>query len=136
MKKADPGFREVIAAMPEPPQSRRSAVHVWLRKNSKHVEKQIADRAMDWATFAAALAKVGVTNKDGQAFSGAAVKQTWYRVRPAGGRPAKAAPAARPKPEAAQLARAIAAKALPSGIDDGEPGFTTASLKQHKDHPK
>lgn len=93
---------------------------------------------MNWDAFAAALAKLGITNKAGNPFSGSAVKQTWYRVRPVGSKPARVA-ASRKKAAATETITPAEAEAKSAAVlhsvrpEDSEPGFRTASLKRHKD---
>jgi len=77
---AAPAFRDVVAALVEPTRSRHSSAYLWLRQNRRHVERHIADYGINWQDFAAALATAGIFNRKGEPFSGAAVKQTWFRL--------------------------------------------------------
>lgn len=77
---AAPAFRDVVAALVEPTQSRHSSAYLWLRQNRRQVERHIADHGINWQDFAAALSTAGVVNRKSEPFSGAAVKQTWFRL--------------------------------------------------------
>ncbi len=75
-----PAFKDVVAALSKPGRSRHSTAYLWLRRNRPQVERQIADHGINWQDFAAALAASGIVNRKGEPFSGAAVKQTWFRL--------------------------------------------------------
>lgn len=119
----DPAFREVASALTEPPRSRHSALYLWLRRNRVHVERHIAEHGINWPDFAATLGKAGVTNRNGEPFTGAAAKQTWFRLRQAiKDRPASEPPVPAPSRRQGEIAHGVAsAPAKPTAAVDPTP---------------
>lgn len=134
---ATAAFRDVVAALSKPTRSRHSSAYLWLRRNRQQVERQIADHGINWQDFAAALATAGIVNRKGEPFSGAALKQTWFRLRqdilkqpPARqGRPP--IPAARGREIAHGVVSVVGEEPEADGLPARPRRFAPASLRGH-----
>lgn len=76
--------------------SARSPVYLWLWRNHASLTAQLDSARVNWPTFAAALAELGVLDGNGAPPKAETVRRSWWRVR-------KAKEAARERAQAKRL---------------------------------
>lgn len=86
-----------------------SPVYLWLRRNHDGLLAQFGDTRIRWASMAATLVSLGVTDANGAPPRAATIRRTWWRVRRDVALAQARSEAKPPKPAVSDVVRPVAA---------------------------
>lgn len=75
--------RVLMSALQAGASPRQSPVYRWLDEHHDELLASLGDRRVEWATFAAHLGTLGLTDGKGTVVTGSVARNTWHRVKTA-----------------------------------------------------